>query len=252
MQNMAKTPLDEAIEIALATPKNEGTGQFDLEKYIAAFQPSAQEKAKAVLNALGDNANFKSRIPVFVSVGGGDGEELDYLLRNSAATAGILLEMKAEWANRARGRKTPEGKGLFVIESAAQTAIGEAIQTAIAAIKSGRGSALVVTCHAVLHELFDRGKAAFDPVGFFGTIFGDETVPTWLTYREPGAPEKWPPAVFISAHCAPGSLIELSAAIGKRHAGLAQLEPKAQRIGDAVRVHRDMAMEILAKLFYLD
>lgn len=250
------TQLDQAIRDSLqglANPQSSASS-FSLDKYIHEFRSSAREKAKAVMDLLaGKNFPLPNLRPVFVSIGGGDGEELDFLLRNTQANKGVLIEFGRSLAATARDRNRtlPTGKSLEVFEGDAKEKVVDAIQYAQSVVADGDADYLAVTCHAVIHELFDRGRDKFDPVAFFASIFSDVDVPTWFTYREPGAPEKWPDTVLLRAACSPHSLLQLAEAIRARHLSLRELRPMPQVIGDHVRLHRTLAMEVLAKLFYL-
>jgi len=248
------TKLDEIIRTALQGLKDRSSPSFDLSEYIQEFRGSARQKAQAVLDLLNDsNFPFAGLRPVFVSIGGGDGEEVDYLLRNTGAAKGVLVEMGHQLAAIARERNgsLPEGKTIEVFEGDAKDRIGAAVDFAHEVVSKGEAHYVAVTCHAVIHELFDRGRDEFDPLAFFATIFSDVTVPKWFTYREPGVPEKWPVAVLLAADCSPQSLLDLAEAIRERHQMLRELSPPPQIVGDCVRLHRTLAMEVLAKLFYL-
>jgi hypothetical protein len=250
------TSLDGRIVDALAKiNKPSGSVDFDINAYGAAFHQSAQEKARTVLELLGkQDCPFRGRKPVFVSVGGADGAELDFLLRNSSADVGILLEFNRYLAQAARDRSAAlavSNKKMVVIEGDAQAKISEGVTEACREIKRGAGDFVAVTCHAVLHELFDRGPE-FHPIDFFSSIFSDEQIPVWFTYREPGRPEKWPDRVLLSADCSPDTLIRLARAITLRHSSFAQLAPEPKVVGGMVMMNSTLAMEMLAKLFYID
>src|ERR1041384_3564645 len=248
------TRLDEDIRNALEALKAPSGSEFDLSQYIQEFRASARGKAQDVFDLLAeDSFPFSGLRPIFVSIGGGDGEELDYLLRNTDANRGILVEMGHQLAALARDRNKTllEGKTIEVFEGDAKDQITPAIRFAHEAALKGEGDYVAVTCHAVIHELFDRGKEAFDPLAFFATIFSNVDIPTWFTYREPGAPEKWPTSVLLSGDCTAKSLLDLAHAICERHQSLRELSPKPQIVGDSVRLNRTLAIEVLAKLFYL-
>jgi hypothetical protein len=252
MPSMAETQLDRAIAAALAElARPAQTVRFDAERYVAAFRSSAQDKAASVLALLRRDPHFSNRVPVYVSIGGGDGEELEQLLAGSRGIAGILIEMHPALAAMARSRRLADNKKIEVLQQPAQTAIGAAMEQAARALEQGHGDCFVVTCHAVIHELFDRG-GEFHPVRFFSPIFAHRHVPTWFSYREPGAPAKWPDEVLVSADCSPDSLIRLAAAIAQRHPVFGQLPPIPSVTGDGVLLHKDLAMELLMKLFYLE
>ena len=177
------TKLDESISKALRDLRDRSSSSFDVNRYIQDFRPSAKGKAEAVVSLLNEHKSplFGLR-PIFVSIGGGDGEELDYLLRNTTASTGVLVEMTRELAEIARDRKTslPQGKRIVVFEGDAKEKIDAAMEFAHQIVLRGEADYVAATCHAVIHELFDRGKAAFDPVSFFATIFRVQLYPHGL------------------------------------------------------------------------
>jgi len=247
--------LDDEIRSALESLQHGRSAKaFDPEAYIRAFEQSAQSKAQSVLDLIKEQPHFSPLKPVFLSIGGGDGAELEYLLTNSAATAGVLIEGERTLANMARQRVqnlSTRGRQIEIFEGDAKLKITEAIANATALVASGVGDYLCVTCHAVLHELFDRGESEFDPSKFFGDIFSDYTKSILFTYREPGIPEKWPEVVLLKADCHPQSLLLLGQEICRRHPAMGSLQPSPHVLGDHVRMNRTLAMEVLAKLFYL-
>ncbi len=247
------TKLDKQIQEALQRIATENKNQkFDYDAYIKAFQGSARKKAQAVLDLLDDaKSPFKGLRPVFVSIGGGDGEEIRTLLASSTARRGILVEKVNALADAAREKTSVGHATLRVLEGDAQEKTKDAINLAHQYVNDKEGDFVAVSCHAVLHELFDRSREEFDPLAFFSDIFSDPSIGTWFTYREPGVPEKWPNTVLISANCDSQSLLKLSGAITMRHKVLRDLTPAARVIGDHLRVHRTLGMEMLAKLFYL-
>lgn len=249
------TPLESRIRSALAQLR-EGVGSrpFDIEQYGKAFHGSARSKAKHVIEVFRKPGNpLRDLRPVLVSVGGADGEELQCLLEGTSATVGILLERSRDLAIRARERQhhLPDGKRIDVFEGDAGAQISTVIRRAADIVRSGEAECLLVSCHAVIHELFDRSPNGFDPPGFFGSIFEHHEIPTWFTYREPGVPEKWPEVVLIEADCPPAALRDLAEEIRRRHPALEALRPIPQAIGDHLRAHRDLAMEVICKLFYI-
>jgi tetratricopeptide (TPR) repeat protein len=250
---MPETELDREIAEALQNLNRNGeTPSTDYEVYIDGFKASARRKAQAVLALLKDGT-FPAKRPVFVSIGGGDGEELIYLLEHSNARQGILLEYSPHLASLARARTPADGKIVRVFEGSAQSRIGEAMVTAADLVRHAEGDGLIVTCHAVIHELYDRSAEPFDELGFFGSIFEHDDVPIGLTYREPGDVVDWPEELLISADCDPASMRNLAQAIALRHQSFRNLRPEPQIIaGQSLRLHRVLGLELLAKLFYLD
>jgi hypothetical protein len=243
--------LDDRIAHALASAARAERSQQPA-TYIETFRESARAKADDVLTQLRtDPPPGTVSKPVFVSIGGGDGTELERLLTQSTATDGLLLEYHRESAEYARQIRI-SGKTLHVFDGDAQRRLREVMDVAFGLVASKQADFVVATCHAVIHELYDRSDGGFDAARFFSTIFADQSVPTWFTYREPGVPEKWPEEVLLAAKCRPNSLLDLALAIRHRHPKFNTdgLEPHV--FGDHVRMHRALAMETVVKLFYLD
>lgn len=212
-----KTQLDTNVEAALRSLSNSTEDSpRDAATYIQSFRSSAQSKAQVVLSGISEAPQtFNETRPVFISIGGGDGEELVVLLTQSSATTGILIEAVPELADAARNRRTEvQGKNLIVLEGDAPSLVSKAIDLATKEIHEGRGDFIAISCHAVIHELYDRSDR-FSATEFFGTLFKRRDLPTWFTYREPGIPEKWPERVILRANCSPDSLLALATAIRK-------------------------------------
>ena len=130
---MTHHDLDNAIAEALrrlAQPTS--TTDFDYQKYITAFRESAQKKAVATLAELSAaKSPFRDLRPVFVSIGGGDGEELIKLLRQSQSTCGILVEHSTALADAARRRAYEvHPKTMLVLEGDAQERLADAMREA--------------------------------------------------------------------------------------------------------------------------
>lgn len=249
--------LDDDIRRALESlQQGRSSKAFDPEAYIRAFEKSAYAKAQSVLDLLSKQQPFSSLTPVFLSIGGGDAAELQYLLEHSTGTVGVLIEGHRALAEMARQRAhelRKRGLTIETFEGDAKQRITEAVAHATALVAAGTGKYLCVTCHAVLHELFDRGAGGeFDTSRFFGDIFADYTTSIWFTYREPGIPEKWPEVVLLKANCQPQSMLLLAQEICRRHPSMRQLRPEPHVLGDHVRMNSALAMEVLAKLFYLE
>jgi hypothetical protein len=249
--------LDDDIRRALESLQGGRTAKaFDPEAYIRAFEESAHAKARAVLELLSQQPPFATLTPVFLSVGGGDGAELQYLLEHSDGTAGVLIEGERTLADMARQRAQklrPRGLVIEVFEGDAKQKVTEAVAHATALVAARAGNYVCITCHAVLHELFDRGAGGkFETPRFFGDIFADYTTSTWFTYREPGLPDKWPEVVLLKAACQPQSLLLLAQEICRRHQSMRDLRPEPHVLGDHIRMSRALAMEVLTKLFYLE
>jgi hypothetical protein len=208
-------PIDERIQRALESLNVNQENGPPSDSYIGAFRVSAQSKAEAVLAAIKQAEPPLNKLrPIFLSIGGGDGEELRALLEQSDAIQGILVEKVKEFADVARQQNSrlPQGKRIEVFEGDAQRKLPEAIEFGRRKIKEGCGDFLAVSCHAVIHELHDRSDGNFDLASFIGSIFRHEEVAVWFTSREPGVPEKWPEEILLHANCHSESLLKLAEA----------------------------------------
>ncbi len=250
-----ESSLDKSIALAVSNVRKTVKATQD-EQYIEAFIRSAQKKASQVIDQLFQAESvFGNWKPVFVSVGGGDGEELVTLLERTNADHGVLLEFNRSSTSEARKKehaRLKRRKTIEVFEGTVQNYLNDAIDHAIRFVKSGKADFTAVTCHAVLHELYDRGEMEFDPSNFFGTIFKDENVHTWFSYREPGMPLKWENTVLLEADCKAASILTLSELLREFHPELRKLEPTPIIFGDGVKMSATLAMEVITKIFYLE
>lgn len=249
----------EKLRLALNRLRSQDPEPFSVDKYAQAFGPSARLKAEEVLRLLKEASTPKfisAGCPVILSVGGADATEAVTLLeRHGSATHAIVIEAYRELADRARenGRAIAStGKHLDVIQGDAASVLSEAVSVAERYIRHGKGDFLLVSCHAVLHELYDRGIVEFDPLRFFSTIISANVPAVWLTYREPGVPDNWPDKVLLKTDCAPEDLLELCDELRTRHSSFKTL-PGPYRVGrDRICLPKLLAFELLCKLFYLD
>src|SRR5215471_9364140 len=141
------TDLDGRIQGALENlGHGKGIRDFDVVQYIAAFQQSAYDKAQSVLDLLASDTTLSGLRPVFLSVGGGDGAELEYLLGNSQARAGLLLEGSRPLAESARSRagKFEHGTEMTILEGDAKETIREGVTRANSLVAAGRGDYVCV------------------------------------------------------------------------------------------------------------
>ncbi len=151
----------------------EPRGSLTFVQYIAAFQNSAYDKAQSVLDQLSIHPVFSALRPVFLSIGGGDGTELDYLPKQSSAAAGVPTRGESrplvEAADQRVGR-LPSGKEMTIFEGNAKLRIRDAVTQATSLVAAGRGDYPAVTCHAVLHELLTAATSISIQSHFFATI----------------------------------------------------------------------------------
>jgi hypothetical protein len=151
------TELDARIQSALESLRQaKRSREFDVVQYISAFQQSAYDKAKSVLELLAAQRILSSLRPVFLSIGGGDGAELEHLLQNSQATTGVLLEGSRPLADsaRERARQLPGGKEMTIFEGDAKETIREGVTRANALVAAGHGD---YVCEAMKYSAASAG-----------------------------------------------------------------------------------------------
>lgn len=252
--------LDASLQAALdglRTPPTQGGPHFVTRDQS---RRSARNKAKKVLERLINYATnpFYGGVPVFVSIGGGDGEELLYLMERSKATHGVLLEYDDTNIKLARQRsddlKQQYGKQIDIIQGDALARTRSAVARAAENVTDPTAQYIAVTCHAILHELYDRGTQEFDERSFFNDIFSQRRLFTWFTYREPGEPEDWPEDVVLeSARVSGEMLYELASTIVDYHPShFGNLKPSLARFAGGIRGHSSLIMETIVKLIYHD
>jgi hypothetical protein len=240
------TSLDAMILTALGG-QSEGAGVLDFSS-----AQSAINKAEQVLEVVRREGIDPSNV-VFVSIGGADGTELEHILQTTNVRRGVLLEYEDRLAEIAREKaiKLREaGKEMLVL-------IGDAAQKlepAILAVKrwaaEGEVEWVVVTMHAVLHELPNRGGAAKDLESFLQKFIWQD-LSVLAIAREPCMPDDLPPVVYLSANCRPDLLAKLASHIrSKHHQFVAEQEPAP--MANSVRMGSRLAVETLVKLFYIE
>jgi hypothetical protein len=217
-----------------------------------ADSPSAIKKAQRVISIASESSVPFDRCAV-LSVGGADGTELEYFLANTGCRSGILLEYDDELASLARQKASAlraSGKEMHVLTGDAVQKSENALDLVREWHRNGSIDYLVVTMHAVLHELPDRGSRTNDIERFLNKFLWND-ISVLLIAREPCAPRDLPPTVYLSADCSPKTLAELAEKIRLAHPysfGTEAPEPMAT----SVRLNSRLAAETIVKLFYLD
>ena len=239
------TELDNKILDALDGKSVGGVEDF-------AGSESAIRKAKSVLE-IARESNFDIKRVSFVSVGGADGTEIEYLLSKSEASYGILLEYDDALCQKARVK----ADNLCKLKKEMRVFTGDAVQKIDPALKTveawhdfGSVFSMVVSMHAVLHELPDRGARNQDLEAFLQKFIWRD-MPVLIIAREPCAPRDFPETVYISADCSPKLLVDFASFIRKSHT-IFQEKPDPVAMANCVRMDYRLAVETIVKLFYIE
>lgn len=239
------TALDLQIRSALAGRDQSG-GVDDFVGSDSAVRKGQHVIATAISNG------FNPHKTAFLSVGGADGTELAHVLENTSATRGVLIEFDDALSNSARQKAQDlkrQNKDMRVLTGDAVQKVPIALAQVGAWKSEGQIGALVVTMHAVLHELQDRGAQTTDLEGFLQRFLW-QRFPVLLIVREPCAPRDLPDTVYLSAACDVVLLSQFAERIRAQHKAFASLS-KPVPMAKAVRLDSRLAAETIVKLFYL-
>ena len=239
--------LDKAILKALKASPAAPEGVTDF-----AASPSATKKAKHVLDVAREKG-FDTATTAVVSLGGADGTEIEHILRMSTLCKGALIEYDDGLADRAKQKARQlqtHGKDLLVLTGDVSQKLPKVLAKIAEWKSEGAVSRLLVTIHALLHELPTRGAKRSDLEQLLAMFLPAE-LPILLIVREPCAPRDLPPTVYLHADCKPANLAALAKAIQHRHPAVFGDEPPVQMQGK-VRLPARLAVETVIKIFYLD
>ncbi|MEO8150584.1 MAG: hypothetical protein ABI723_23335 [Bacteroidia bacterium] len=170
--------------------------------YVGGDPFSAIEKAKKVLDVLKENGIDLTNY-AFVSLGGGDGTELLYEIEKSSCKIGYMIEYEAESNDRFDKYKEPfadwvKPKVIKLKNREADLFDETKFQTLKGYIESDKLDGVIITIHAVLHELNTRSnvREEFNLETFFHRI-SELHKNIFLIIREPGIAENWTDKVKI-------------------------------------------------------
>jgi len=174
------------------------------DEYLAGSKISAVNKGYEVLRKL-EKRNYDITNYGFISLGGGDGTELFIEIENSSADYGLLLEYNHNSINKFEQNKIP-----FLFKNYNRSKIQlDAIEcdlfdknkldTAKKLINSIELEGIIISIHAVLHELSTRSKLKSGFLDRNGGINLEEffrELYEWhkniiIFIREPGIAENW-------------------------------------------------------------
>lgn len=243
--------LAEKIEDILAGKLRKPKGIEFYEKYHGKFRESGVHKGKTALNQI----KSLSSVPelkrlAYVSVGGSEGSEIEYILKNSDIQHGFLLEFDSYACQIANKRKEglPDGETLQVIHGNVVEKL-PMMQKLLHDLRAkGEIDGVFIVANAIFHELPYRGKG-FGLNSFLKELFWDWDPCIFLS-REPCKPFNWPEKVEISIDGISSDLLFRFSHVIKRRLSLD---------GDIVRsgphfvtMGSHLATEAIHKLFYID
>lgn len=217
------------------------------ESYQAHFD--GESKSKDVLAFLQKTKALVLSDLAYVSIGGGDGSEISYALRNSAIRRGILVEFSDYGAATARTRSESlkaDGKELVVLQGDAMQRIQDCGDILSRWRQERQARGVILSLQSVLHELPSRSPQ-YDPNILLANIF--EPFRQRIFYsREPARPKEWPPIVHIRLKRMTGRELEGFS----RHVNdvLGFRDRIAMLADDFVQMSDQLAVELLFKLLY--
>jgi hypothetical protein len=239
--------------------------EYKDDKYLAGSKISAINKGHEVLRQLSllntDLTNYG-----FVSLGGGDGTELYTEIDNSKVNYGLLLEYDFDSVNKFVQNIIP-----FTLKNYSRLSLDldviecdlfdkTKLTTAKKLIESKNLNGIIITIHAVLHELSTRSQLKSKFIDENGDILLEEffrELYEWheniiIIVREPGIAENWPEWINIRiSDVHRENFLSILDDLDRSHFG-GNLDPnfeyrEKQKI---IRCRSDLAIDSLTKLFY--
>lgn len=234
------------------------TGRLDKKKssdfykrYHKEFCQSGVHKGETALNQLKSLPEVPSLDRLaYVSLGGSEGSEVDFVLRNSKVNYGILLELDSYACQLAseRSKTLPKEKSLDVIQGNVVEKL-PVLQEFLRELKdSGKIDGVLIVANAIFHELPYRAKG-FNLGSFLKELFWDWD-PCIFLCREPCKPFNWPEQIELSVD---GISSDLLARFSQAIKASLLFKGEIIRSGpDFVVMPATLATETLHKLFYID
>lgn len=233
--------------------------------YLAGSKISAVNKGHEVLRKL-EIYNYDINNYGFVSLGGGDGTELFIEIENSSIDYGLLLEYDHNSVNKFEQNKIPflfrnYNRPEIRLDAIECDLLDEnKLNTAKELINSGDLKGIIISIHAVLHELSTRSQLKSRFLDTNGEISLEDffrELYEWhkniiIFIREPGIVENWPKDVYItiSNRYLEDFLKILDEIDGSHFRGKENPNYRHLEEQEKIRCKSDLAIEALTKLFY--
>ncbi len=227
--------------------------EFDNKEYLAGSSLSAVKKGLEVLRSIAKKGIDLNNFGI-INLGGGDGTELFTEIEKSKINYGILIEYDFDSVNRFSENQIP-----FYLRNSSREIKTDVIEcdlldqnkmrVAKGLIQDKNLSGIVVTIHAVLHELSKRSHYKFEMETLFKRVYDlhDKII---FIIREPGIAENWPEKVYISVgNKYKKNLLKILEEINARHFN--DNKDNYESFDDGtIYCDKDLAIEALTKLFY--
>lgn len=208
------------------------------------------EDVIAIINRMG----IDSSEVAFLSIGGADGTEIEQLLLKTRSSFGILIEFAQKLSDIAKGKaerlQKESGKQLLVYTGDATQNLDTVIQQVEQWKRDDKIKLLVISIHALLHELPDRGSRITDLEGFLQKFLW-RSVPIVLIVREPCLPKGLPDIVYLSADCDPRTIVAVAEKIIAKHPSFAGHE-RPLALNSKVKIDSGLAIETVMKMLYIE
>jgi len=254
---MPSTGLEETLRAVLGALAPTAAPAASSYEYYADFFQSGRNKAKHVVEdllALAEKSpeRLDLRKCAYLSIGGADGTEIEYVMKNTPIQYGVLSDFSPELSDPMRQKQ----QALAALGKTLEVRIGD-ISQQITTCKNqllqwrGKGwiQGLVCSAQAVIHELPSRSPG-FD-IGFLlGEMFWNWE-PCLVYCREPCKPEGWPERIklAVGSPAIASDVLEAYANQVKLYVGM---EGRVLRAGPRhITLPGELAVEALTKLFYL-
>ncbi|KQC30230.1 PIG-L deacetylase family protein [Flagellimonas eckloniae] len=181
-------------------PQNETITDKEYQKI---FKEEGKKKAEYIVKHLSNddelvNEDFSKYL--YLSIGGSDGSEIEYIFRKTNISYAILVEISDEASSLARKRgdklRSELGKELLVVQGDITQRMNDLIKM-MKEFKSDRKLyGMILSTQAVIHELPKRSPG-FRLSVFFGQLFS--VYKNNIFYgREPMRPERWPETLELA------------------------------------------------------
>ena len=253
---MSSNPLEKTLADVLGALAPKAAVDPVFYQYYKDFFQSGVNKGKFIADDLEDLARDRPELKLercaYLSIGGADGTEIQYVLEHTPMRYGLLQDFSPEIWNTARERQQQlekVGKKLDVKIGDVSQQITTCKNQLLQWRREGLIDGLVCSAQAVLHELPSRSPG-FDIEFVLGEMFWDWN-PCLVYCREPCKPEGWPERIKLSLGTPPAGseFIEAFANQLKMFVGI---DATVRRAGPHhVTLSGELAVEMLTKLFYI-
>jgi len=242
--------LQEFIKDALQNyylQQNSTTIEEKDEKYQKDFE--GESKSREVIHYLDKQKHLDLNKIAYVSIGGGDGSEIEYAMRTNDIHYGILIEFSDYGANEAREYKKSlkvKGKELVVLQGDVMQRLNDCSEKLLEWRDKDYITGVILSAQSILHELPSRSPE-YDPHVLLSNILGNFKLRIFYC-REPAIPEGWPSIVILKVE---GILSDVLYSIAKQVKDVKNYKGELKKLADGfVKMSKDLAVETLFMVLY--